>query len=51
MPEQIRKSVKDLERTLYNELDNLHRLVFIYLSKHRDEIDAASDLWTEPVNR
>jgi len=48
MPEEIRKSVRELECAFYNELDNLHLLVFGYLSKHRDEIDAPSDFWTEP---
>ena len=46
-PEEVRESVKDLERDLYNELDSLHHIVFRYLSKHRDQIDTPSDFWTE----
>jgi hypothetical protein len=51
MPEEIRKGVSDLERAFYNELDNLHLFVFSYLSEHRDEIDAPSVFWTEPINK
>jgi len=50
MPEELRKSVADLERAFYNELDNLHLLVFSYLSRYRHEIDAPADFWTEPIN-
>jgi hypothetical protein len=51
MPEELRKSIRDLERAFYNELDNLHLLVLSYLSKHRDQIDAPSDFWTEATNK
>jgi Domain of unknown function (DUF4375) len=51
MPEEISKAVNDLEHALYNDLDHLHLLVFSYLSKHRDEIEAPSDFWTEPTNK
>ena len=45
------KRVDDLERAFYAELDNLHRLVFDYLSKHRDAIDAPPEFWTEPMDQ
>jgi hypothetical protein len=48
MPGEMRKSVGDLDRAFYDELDNLHLLVFKYLSKHRGDIDAPSDFWMEP---
>jgi hypothetical protein len=51
MPEELRKRVGDLERDLYSDLDDLHRLVFDYLSKHREEIDAPPDFWTESVKQ
>jgi Domain of unknown function (DUF4375) len=48
MPQEIREKVHHLERTFYDELDDLHLLVFSYLSKHRDQIDVPSDFWAEP---
>ena len=48
MPDDDKKRLKEFERSLYDELDNLHRQVFGYLSKHRDQIvDAPDDFWTE----
>jgi hypothetical protein len=49
MPADVRERLTELEDKLYSELDNLHRQVFGYLSKHRDKIDAPSDFWTEPT--
>jgi hypothetical protein len=48
MPNDVKDRLAELERNFYNELDHLHRQVFKYLSKHRDEIDAPADFWTEP---
>ncbi len=47
MSGEMWKKVRDVESALYSELDDLHRLVFSYLSKHRDKIDAPPDFWTE----
>ncbi|MBM3526537.1 MAG: DUF4375 domain-containing protein [Alphaproteobacteria bacterium] len=47
MPGDVRDQLAKLDKALYNELDHLHRQVFVYLSKHRDEIDAPADFWTE----
>lgn len=49
MPGDVKDSLTKLERNLYDELDNLHLQVFRYLSKHRDQIDAPADFWTEPT--
>ncbi len=49
MPRDLRNRLEELERILYNELDNLHLYVFRYLSKHRDQIDAPVDFWKEPT--
>jgi hypothetical protein len=46
MPEDVKKRVHELERQLYDELDDLHLKVFRFLSKHRDQIDAPADFWT-----
>ncbi len=51
MPEEMRQRVRSLERAFYDDLDNLHLLVFKYLSKHRGEIDVPSDFWTEPLDK
>jgi hypothetical protein len=51
MPAEVRDQLTELERSLYDELDDLHRLVFRYLSQHRDEIDAPADFWTEPTTQ
>jgi Domain of unknown function (DUF4375) len=51
MPEETRKVIKDLELTFYNKLDDLHLLNFRYLSKHRNQIDADADFWTEATSR
>ena len=47
IPDDVRRQVDELERMLYDELDNLHLLVFRYLSKHRDQIEAPAEFWTE----
>jgi hypothetical protein len=46
-PSDLKRRLVELERELYDELDDLHLLVFRYLSKHRDQIDAPADFWTE----
>ena len=49
MPEDVKKKLEALQRRLYGELDNLHLQLFRYLSKHRDQINAPSDFWTESI--
>ncbi len=49
MPDDVKNALEALEGNLYDELDNLHRQVFSYLSKHRDQIDAPAEFWTEPT--
>jgi hypothetical protein len=45
-PEHVKERIHDLERQLYDELDDLCVIVFSFLSKHRDQIDAPADFWT-----
>jgi hypothetical protein len=47
MPADVKDRLHQLERDLYDELDNLHLQVYRYLSEYRDQIDAPSDFWTE----
>jgi Domain of unknown function (DUF4375) len=47
MPAGVRTRLAELERGLYDELDDLHHRVFSYLSEHRDQIEASADFWTE----
>jgi len=46
-----KESLAQLERELYGELDDLHLLVFRYLSKHRDQIDAPAEFWMETTSQ
>ena len=41
----------DLGRELYDELDNLNALLFRYLSRHREQLDAPADFWTEATTQ
>src|SRR5437870_1837428 len=50
MPDDVKEQLTRLERNFYNELDHLHRQVFRYVSKHRDQIDAPADFWTESAS-
>ena len=47
IPADTRRQLSELERKLYDDLDNVHLLVFRYLSKHRDQIDAPEEFWKE----
>lgn len=47
VPDDVERQISDLERKLYDESDNLHLRVFRYLSKHRDQIEAPEEFWTE----
>ena len=47
MPDDIKRQLSELERKLYDDLDNVHLQVFRYLSKHRDQIEAPAEFWTE----
>jgi hypothetical protein len=47
VPEDVERRVTELDRKLFEELDNLHLRVFRYLSKHRDQIDVPEEFWTE----
>jgi uncharacterized protein DUF4375 len=47
MPVDAKHRVHELEHELYDELDNLHLQVYRYPSKHRDQINAPADFWTE----
>ena len=47
MPDDVKRQITELERKLYDELDNLHLRLFRYLSKHRDQIEAPAEFWTE----
>ena len=47
MPDDVKNRLRELERKLYDELDNLHLQVFRYLAKHHDQIDVPADFWTE----
>jgi hypothetical protein len=46
-PEDVNERIRQLERQLYDELDDLHLKVFRYLSKHRDQIEAPADFWND----
>jgi Domain of unknown function (DUF4375) len=45
--DDVERQITNLERRLYDELDNLHLQVFRYLSKHRDQIEAPEVFWAE----
>ena len=47
VPEDVERQIAELDRNLYEELDNLHLQVFRYLSRHRDQIDVHEEFWTE----
>ncbi len=47
MPEGVKNKLRELERRFHDELDNLHLQLFRYLSKHREQLGAPSDFWTE----
>jgi hypothetical protein len=51
MPDDVKYNLTELERDLYHELDSLHLQVFRFLSKHRDQIDAPADFWTEATTQ
>ena len=51
MPDDVKLRLRELERDLYDELDNLHLQVYRYLSKHRDQIDVPSNFWTEATTQ
>ena len=51
MPADVKENLRKLERDLYDELDNLHLQVFRFLSKHRDQIEAPADFWTEATTQ
>lgn len=51
VPADVERQISDLERKLYQEMDNLHLQLFRYLSKHRDQIDAPDEFWTEAIIR
>jgi hypothetical protein len=51
MPSDVKNRLAELGRELYDELDDLHLRVFRYLSKHRDQIEAPADFWTEPTSQ
>jgi hypothetical protein len=44
---EIKEQLGGLERKLYHDLDNVHLRLFRYLEKHRDQIEAPDDFWTE----
>src|SRR6185437_1709343 len=46
MPPDARHQLSGLERKLYDDIDNVHSLVFRYLSE-RDQIDAPEEFWKE----
>ncbi len=47
VPEQNKVQLFDLGREFYDQLDDIHRLLWRYLSECRGEIDVADDFWTE----
>jgi hypothetical protein len=47
----VKNSLAELDRELYGELDDLYLHVFRYPSKHRDQIDAPADFWTEATSQ
>jgi hypothetical protein len=51
MPDEVKAQLYKLDGDLYDELDHLHRQVFNYMSKHREEIETEipADFWTEPA--
>ena len=51
MPDDVKSKLRKLEGDLYDELDNLHRQVFRFLSKHREQIEAPVDFWTEATTQ
>jgi len=51
IPEDVRRQISDLERMLYDGLDDVHLRLFRYLSKHRDQLEASADFWTEATSQ
>ena len=51
MPDDVKSNLTKLERDLYDEFDNLHLQVFRFLSKHRDQVEAPADFWTEATTQ
>ena len=47
VPEKVKEEIRELERKLYDDLDNVHLRLFRYLEKHRDQIVAPEDFWRE----
>lgn len=47
VPADVKHRIAELERKLHDDLDNVHLLVFRYLSKPRDQIGAPEDFWKE----
>jgi hypothetical protein len=46
-PDMIKDQLRALGGKLYDELDNVHLRLFRYLDKHRDQIEAPAEFWTE----
>ena len=47
IPDDVGRQISELEHKLYDELDGVHLRLFRYLSKHRDQIEATAEFWTE----
>ena len=45
--EDNRDKLFHMSKDLFDQSDDLHRLLFQYLSKHREQIEAPADFWTE----
>jgi hypothetical protein len=51
LSEGNKDKLDNLERELSNRLDDLNLLLFRYLSKHRDQLNAPEEFWTEAGNQ
>jgi hypothetical protein len=49
--EENKTKLYDLDREFSKHLDDLNLLLFRYLSKHRDQLNAPAEFWTETENQ
>jgi len=47
MPTDIQDRLSELARAFFDQSDDLHLQLFRYLAKHRQNIEAPDDFWTE----
>jgi hypothetical protein len=46
LSDENKNKLSQLDHEFYEQLDDLNLMLFRYLSKHRDQVDAPEDFWT-----